>query len=155
MGDKEIVFWNCDKDAELLSCEYFDEAIEDYLVKIPFHSYPKKLAVYGFARMTIDENDCEDVLEDLINRLDEDYGSPDGPSNITADMIQAETEFIRVVVQEYIPWTCELVKIENVNISKWLENNKEWSEKQRSISYSTFDAEGNKVQTIQVFKEEK
>jgi len=48
------------------------------------------------------------VLEEVLERLDEEYGDPDGdPFDATAKMWEAANAFACAVLDEYVPWMCE------------------------------------------------
>jgi len=51
---------------------------------------------------------ASDALERTLERLDEEYGDPDGDTTDATDaMKEAALVFGRAVVAEYVPWQCE------------------------------------------------
>jgi len=134
---REVIYWDlyCD---DRLNFEDRDEAIRDYLEYIelvienidgmPF-VLPETIEVFGYARRRISTN-CWIPLEAVLEHLDEEYGDPDGGwTEPTEAMSKAEDAFIRVVCDEYEPWSCEEVWSEQVNVLEWIkEHEPEWLE---------------------------
>lgn len=134
-ADERVVFWDCVPDKERLYHSDREDAIEDHLDQMlnpkmtaadVLAALPEKVTVYGWARTEVDRAKLakllsESALEDLLERLDEDYGDPDGdPTDPTEKMQQAEAAFIRVVLDEYVPWSCEKVCEEEVDVEAWV-----------------------------------
>jgi hypothetical protein len=69
-------------------------------------------------------------LEDILDTLDEEFGNPYGDSfEPTAKMKDAEQAFLRVVEKEYVPWACEEVCRKEIDVLKWVkENRPNWLE---------------------------
>lgn len=66
--------------------------------------------VKEFRRMTLPraESIAEDVLNEVLERLDEEYGDPDGDyTSPTDSMRQMAEAFARSVLCQYTPWCCE------------------------------------------------
>jgi len=75
------------------------ETVENY--KYPF-------VVCEFEPMKIDIIDAENIMEDLLEVLDDEYGDPEaGRTKPTEKMLAAAEELAKVVTSEYKPWQCE------------------------------------------------
>lgn len=77
--------------------------------------------------------DAEDTAERIIERLDEEYGNPDGDNGtvvITDKAKELYAAFVNEIVGAYVPWSCEIDKAVPpivVNVREWVEkNNPEW-----------------------------
>jgi hypothetical protein len=44
-------------------------------------------------------------------------------ASISRQMIEAEKEFHRVILEDYEPWSCEVVQTIRVNVKTWVEEN--------------------------------
>lgn len=114
------------KDQEQLSRDPEDVVIymmengeyEDYA------NFPIK--VYEFESISIAKNEetfARDILEDLLERLDNNYGDPDSNgTKPTEDMKRASLELAKVMLKDYQSWTCE-------ETGKVIEFSKEQAEK--------------------------
>jgi hypothetical protein len=126
-SDRKVVFWSCDDGDEHLSYTDMDEAIE--MALDDSGQLDGTIIAYGFSRMRINRRDCGDVLGDLIERLDEEYGSPEGPDDIPEIMRAAEDGFLRIVLAHYVPWACEVVEQHEINVASWVrEHRPDWLE---------------------------
>jgi len=77
-------------------------------------------------------------LEDIIERLDETYGDPDGirETEITDRMKSAQDRFLRVVRDEYQAqcWACEEITRVTINVREWIEKHRrEWLEDENGL----------------------
>lgn len=71
-------------------------------------SWPIRVLVYRKATMGEPEMFADCVIEDLLDRMDEEYGNPDGDLAVaTPTMREAATTFVKTVMAEYTPWECE------------------------------------------------
>jgi len=124
--EREIIAWSCNREEEHLTYDDMDDAIEAYLDDFgpTGERTPKTVTVYGFARMELKRAECR-VLADLLERLDEEYGDPDGDWGVaTTAMEEAEKHFIDVVLAEYCPWACEAVKEVTVDTNEWIKEHR-------------------------------
>lgn len=84
--------------------EVVREQIENGCDKFP-------IKVYEFKPMAIAKDEsslARDILEDIIERLDENFGDPDDfGTEATIKMKEASLEFAKVIMKEYKPWACE------------------------------------------------
>jgi len=83
------------------------EQILDRLVQIEW-----PIRVYAYRRMRVSETQARHIatraLDDVLERLDEEYGDPDGECPCpTPAMIAAAELFVAAVVSEYVPHACE------------------------------------------------
>lgn len=120
MSDTPIL-WDCDEHNESLWHEDKDEAIEYYLDNLPENEWPESTIVYGFAPEVPDWSFYEYiVLEDLIERLDEQYGSPGERTEITVGMKKAAAKFMKAIKTEYEVSPCRRVEKRQVNTLLWV-----------------------------------
>lgn len=127
---REIVGWAVGKSETIIAMK--DSAIETYLDECD--RFPTTLHLYGYARMHAGLGDCGCSLDDLIERLDEEYGDPDGNYDcpITDKMREAEKIFHETVLSEYAPWACEEICEEDVDVQEWIKRNRpDWLSKER------------------------
>jgi hypothetical protein len=125
-ANAEIVYWSADKHCEYLTCEAMNEAVEYYLDGLGTAEWPEVIEVYGYSRIApaIEEHYS---LCPLVERLDEEFGSPDDSSDWTDAMLKAEAEFHQVVLEEYESWACEVVKTVRLDTRIWLgEHRPDW-----------------------------
>ena len=133
MSEREIVFWGWEDD-ESLSHYDKDEAIEAMLdgMDEPIAALPETIEVCGFARMEIHPNvlSADAILEDALERLDEEYADPHGEiEEPTPAMKTAAEAFVAVIKAEYMVWNCEVVARETVNVREWIkEHRPDWLE---------------------------
>jgi hypothetical protein len=134
---EKIEFWDCSDQTETLHWEDKNQAIESYLDDLTHDDQPATLTVYGFARMSPNWKRLEiNVLDDLIENLDEEYGSPDEATIQTAIMQQAAKEFVQKIAAEYQTWSCVVKTSEEINVMEWIkENRPHWLEPKPNRSH--------------------
>jgi hypothetical protein len=126
MSEREIKFWQAERmNDNPLTCESIDEAVGEYV------EYFKALAdgkieIIGYAPMEVNPYLLDDILENILERLDEEYGNPDNTEGRkpTEEMKQAEAEFVKKIISFYEPWMCEEVERKTINVKEWIEKNK-------------------------------
>lgn len=66
---------------------------------------------------------AESAAEHVLEMLDGEYAGPDGGDDQPAPaMLEAAGEFVKAVVNEYVPWRCEPDgHTEKVDLLKWCE----------------------------------
>lgn len=144
-----IELWDCSEDAEELHHYDQRDAIEAYLdqalYKVPIDQWPKTVTVYGFARMEVKDSRLPDIaLEAVIERLDEEYGSPDEETTITPEMETAAQEFIKKILAEYTVWSCERKTSADINVMDWVkENAPNWLEPESQNPIPLYKGEGD------------
>src|SRR5690554_6227942 len=107
MSESKIAYWGR-VDDERLRHETMHDAVEDILDGLP-EPLPSHITVFGYARVIIDPFSLN-VLDDLIEQLDVEYGDPERCNEVTsttAAMRRAEHEFVAAVLAEYEPWACQ------------------------------------------------
>lgn len=131
---KPPVVWGFPDAETLCHTEKYD-AIEEILDCLD-DPLPETIVVAGFARMEIEVTAFCHPLEALLERLDEDYGDPDGePTKPTATMEEAERVFLEAIKKEYDVWQCQEVCRETINVAEWIEANRpDWNGMQREGS---------------------
>ena len=115
---ESVDFWVCDEEAEVFHCKSKDEAIEEFIDKV-WPDVPARCTVLGFRRREVDP-DGWSVLDDLLERMDDEYGIDDYTEPTDA-MVSAERAFIDAVLSEYKSEQCELVDREEVDLRGWIQ----------------------------------
>jgi len=129
--ESKAVYWSCDPDAERLQADTPDEAIEEFLDCVDQEDWPENLMAVGYAPMSVSHHEPNPVrvLDDVLERLDEDYADPDGdPTEPTEIMIAAAKAFCAEVRAHYVPFACQSTgeKVE-VNVQAWVrEHRPDW-----------------------------
>jgi hypothetical protein len=127
MADKEkrpIVYWDKESE-ERLTHKDQDEAIEYVLDEMT--ALPETLEICGYAKMALPtpENLGDDVLSQLLERLDEDYSDPARSYSDATDAMKESAEtFAKTVLDEYESWACEVVKRETIDVMKWVKTHR-------------------------------
>lgn len=140
-------FWSCDVyscddgDEQLINTEP-DEAVEDRLDSMLSakttdvladlrRDYGETVKVYGYKRMKLrNDPNPERILEDLLERIDEEHGNPEEATEPTQAMKAAAETFAYVVRSEYVVWACERTHEATVNIEAWVRAYRpDWLEK--------------------------
>lgn len=95
----------------------WEDAVDDYLDHC-WPNWPRVVEVQAYRRMEV-VAPAWGPLEDLLERLDEDYGDRDGATQPTEGMKRAEKVFIDAVLSEYVPWQCEPIdgRVEVVDVA--------------------------------------
>jgi len=135
MSGRTVQFWG-PPDAERLICRDFDEAVDeildymhlDYMHPTPISELPDTIDVVGYAPIEISINELYDPLNEIIDRLYEQYGDPAGeyvPAK-TEKMQAARDQFLNVVRAEYQKqcWACEEITRVAVNVREWIEQHR-------------------------------
>lgn len=123
MQTEKIVCWDEPGQEDLrFSDEY--EAIQCILEDTD-DPLPEKIVLCGFARMEITPTIVPHPLEDLLDQLDDEYGNPNGdPTEPTEAMEKAEKRFLKAIYREYLPWACEEVVRKEIDVKKWIAENR-------------------------------
>ena len=122
-------------DSERLVHSTPDEAIEEILdqASCPLADYGE-VVVVGYANVEPVWK-AASILEDFLDRLDEEYGDPDGDiTEPTEAMKQAADAFVRAVLAEYQTWVCEPTGEQvRVDALKWAQEHRpDWLSAQES-----------------------
>ncbi len=119
---REIVYWDV-ANKEYLTHACKEEAIE-YILDDIDGPLPKVIEICGYARMDtgLEPGPLADtILEDLLEKVDEEYGSPDESFEPTDEMVEAAKELAKTFIDGYVPWACEIVARESVDVAEWVE----------------------------------
>lgn len=129
---REPVVWSC-RDEERMHCATLDEAVEYYLDDLYKQNQDAEkifrelgeITVTGYAREQLNRDIlANDVLENTLERLDETYANPDSGGDLaTPGMKAAAAVFADAIVADYVPWICEPVCKEKVNVLEWVRLN--------------------------------
>ena len=116
---RKIVFWDCDDDAEILHHETEYEAIEAHLDGIYPAEWGETITVYGFARKITPKIDPDRVLEYIEEHEWEEFIREDG-MDITPRMKEAAQTFVDILHEEFVPWRCDRVSSEEIDVAAWV-----------------------------------
>lgn len=116
MADQEKVkkptLWTVNPDAERLNHTEIGDAVQEWFDDFDGDVIPETVTVHGFAPMDLPEPEfiAGKILEQVLERLDEDYADPEG-DNTVADqaMKDAALTCAMVILGAYRVWSCEKV----------------------------------------------
>jgi hypothetical protein len=107
-------YFSCTTAVEELHHETAAEAVEYHLDALPAAEWPRSLQVYAYTRTVVSDLEVKslacDVVEFVLVRLDEDYGSPDDGTDAEPEMEEAAEKFLRTLLDRYIVWHCERIE---------------------------------------------
>jgi len=122
---ESATYYTCDDDAESLSCEDAEGAIEEFLDKVYEHGVGivesirrhSPITVYAYARREVTLHWMHGTADELSERFDEvfseEFGDPDGGSRISKnDLAELARDFesaIGRLVANTEVWQCEQV----------------------------------------------
>jgi len=132
-AERKTTFWGIkDQDNDHMTATDPGEAIHDLLDYLDSDEWPETVTAVAYVSVSIPEGYLRRVpIERVLEVLDEEFGDRDGyPTEATAKMLDAEAVFIKAVLAEYVPYTCEPTGEEfTVNTLEWVkENEPEWLE---------------------------
>ena len=86
----------------------------------------ESVEVCGYNRMMPEPSECA-FLDELIERVNEERGDPDGKysgfeKEKLSELRQLEEQFIGEFLKRYRPWACESVITINVPLRAWFES---------------------------------
>jgi hypothetical protein len=120
-------YWSCNEYEELLTETSIDDAVQQFVDNAAENEIPNMLTVYGFNPVKINKN-IKDVfglsaLENMVERLDEDFGNPDDDSELTEEMKVAAKDFSEKIIDLYHVFRCEQVDEVEINMVEWCKEN--------------------------------
>lgn len=131
MDTDEIIYWDC-RQSERFENEDPDEEIEEWLddAWMPefktmtreqvLDALPKTIELIGYKRMMPAVAEYRNVLDDLLESIDEQYGDPDEYTHPTDAMKELERIFIEGVLKLYNSWPCEEAAKRTVVVADWI-----------------------------------
>lgn len=122
MTDTHIVFWDCRSDREDLAFTSIEDAVQSWADDLE-GPLPEEVTVYGWKRMEIPSAEAiaERVLDDVLERLDEEYGDPDGGFVQPAKELNAAAlRFAEEVRTHYVSWMCEQATSRIVRVADYV-----------------------------------
>lgn len=129
--DRPVVFWDCQDDAEVLTHTTKKGAIESYLDDRGLGEWEGKITVYGYAHMIASKPTMDDAVELVEYWFEmhwEELQGEDAPDTPNSTVVAAH-QFLTVLHREFVPWACELVTSEEVDVAAWIaENRPDWLE---------------------------
>ena len=115
---KDVELWSWNEDDEGLHCEDLDEAIEEYLEDVD--CLEGMITMFGYRRIDVC-GQSPNALDYVLEKLDEEFGSPDSDySKPTDKMKEAEKQFLKVVEEGYKSWACEDICTVEIDVEKWV-----------------------------------
>ena len=128
---RQVVFWECHQNAEILHHENENEAIEAYLDDCDMENEKETITVYGFARMIVPKPTKSDVgylVAELLETHWEEFTGEEEP-DITPRMNEAALTFLTVLHEEFESWACEEIESHEINVVDWIKMNRpDWNE---------------------------
>ena len=129
---KDDIFYG-ERDSEILIHTNKEEAIEDVLDVLDdlISPMPKEIEICAFKRVNVKDkltNLSGEILSILLEKLDEEYGDLEGTeTRPSKKMTDASLVFVSSILEDYIPWRCEIFEKEKINCKEWItKNNPEW-----------------------------
>ena len=149
MTAEEPCFWTCEDDAEHLTHEDMDEAIElalsfclhpkmtmsDVIVGIPqpkmspdevLAALPQEIEVYGYARDELPSAQqrkawAASLVEQMMEWVDDEYGDPDGRTEHETEpaCVDIALEMVDKALEGYTVWRCHKVCTKTVDVQAW------------------------------------
>ena len=103
-----------------LKFHQFGDAVEGLLDE--YEWLPEEIKVTRFVRVEAKmDGMSESILEHTIESLDIDYGWEE-PHEPTDRLKNAAQEFVKVLYEEYVPWSMVPSETEVVNVREWVKN---------------------------------
>ena len=130
---REIVWWDCDRDAEGLQHDNREDAIAAWLDGRDLRS--GSVVVYGYARMGFGkvEWEIDDVISALLEGQWAELGDPENGPDVTRRMLDAARAFVEIMREEFTVWACEIVYSEIVDVAAWIAKYRpEWAAKRKA-----------------------
>lgn len=121
---RKIVFRSLNKDSPygVGASDFLDDVIRHGLDMAEPGPWPRLLKVYNYAYVVIPPTRMFSVLDDLLDKLDTQYGNLDDPGiGDTRATREAEALFVKTVVSGYSVGVFECVSEETINIGEWTE----------------------------------
>jgi hypothetical protein len=133
--DDPRAFWtadcyDCEEDAERLTASDPDEAVAMWLDRLDVTDKFPTVTVWAFKRNEIGKDlDAGRVLEEILERLDEEHGDPDEATEPSRAMTDAAKLLCDTIRAEYRVWSCAAVAHATVDAEAWCRANApEWLE---------------------------
>jgi hypothetical protein len=125
MENSEIKFWTANEDQERLTCTSIKEAVDEWAddALADDAEMPEKITLYGFNPMQLPTPECmaDSVLEYIAERLDDDYGDPDGYGlTDLSDSKEKAVELMKSIYAGYHVWAAEQVKTIEVDPREYI-----------------------------------
>lgn len=123
-------YFSTDKAAEVLTHETLFDAVLDHADAWKPEINPgDTVTIYEYRRKILPPLEAMlrfwSPLEGLLDAIDDDeYGCPEDPTVATEAMVKAERAFMEVVRAEYVPWCCELVDEQEVDLYAWCQEHR-------------------------------
>lgn len=119
MENVKADYWDTNNETEYLRFEDKNEAIEDYVNEN--EAVDGTVMVYGFKRQEVDSGKFANfILEKCYDYLSEDFDGEDGHEQ-NKEIKEAAMSFVKVYLNNYMPWQCDEIIKEEIDIKKWTE----------------------------------
>lgn len=117
-------------DDENLSCDSLDEcinvALNPCLIEEAIGKHGEIVEIFAFKRRVVTPKFVIDCLESLWERLDEEYGGPDGVADeLTSHnpITTAANNLAQAISAHYPVWACEVAAVIRVQLREWAVKN--------------------------------
>ena len=112
--------------AEHLTAQDLETALADYFEDpdICPDALPEWIEMHGFRRRELVPRGWQEpkyLVEEMLERLDEDYGNPDEATAATPFMVKAAEHFVECIKRDYVVWACDAVLEIKVHVKTWQE----------------------------------
>ena len=112
-------------EAEHLSAEDLETALADFFDEAGGpDGLPTTIEIHGYRRRDLVFRGWQEpkfLVDELLERLDEDYGNPDETTEATPFMVKAAEHFLECIKREYTVWACDAVLAIEVDVKTWFE----------------------------------
>ena len=127
VDDRTVVYWDCSDDAEILNYSIKKEAIESYLDGR--NQWNGTIKVYGYAHMVASKPTIDDAVDLVDHWFEMNWEELQGEDGFDApnSTVEAALVFLTVLHKDFVPWACEQITSEEVDVGTWIaENRPDW-----------------------------
>jgi len=130
------VYYSCSPHDERFTHTELDTAVEEYLSYFD-PPLPTTVMVRRYEPKTITAEEANswahDLLGQLIEQVDEEYGDPEEPTECESSWIALMRETVGNILRGYTVWTCEEVKPATVvDTAAWIrQHHPQWLEEEK------------------------
>ena len=116
-------------DQESLTALTRHEAIIEILDDFPREEFPETIDVVTYDRVVLSADNMPSPLDWLLEQLEEQYGYPGSPDTEAPEAYEstslrdAERFLLAAVRRRWLPWRCNPVSTETVDVAAWLQEN--------------------------------
>ena len=119
----KVYFYGIEK-TEILQSDV-QTAVEDYLSLIDYDNklidISNKVKLHIYTKDTVNSSNIH-ILDNIIENLEEEYGNLYDDFVISERLRKAEREFERILLEEYVPYSCTYQYSEVLDLHEWVTN---------------------------------